>query len=269
MRAYLDPTMEGDDVKARRVAGAEKMRRHRAKNKLEGIVPTKNQIELRRTSQKEWTIKNKDNLRIYKRQWALNNYYKNHEENKELAKHRQRRKNGNRARVSPRQLAKFQGKTRYTTGKPCIRGHTAERLVSNGRCIKCMYEYREEYWDKNPDSYYQSLAARYERVQADPRQKLMANLRIRLHRAIRNGNGSAVVDLGCSIPEFMDYIEKQFLPGMTWENWGRDTWHLDHIKPLASFDLTDREQFLEACHYTNFQPLWAMDNMRKNRHALT
>jgi hypothetical protein len=76
--------------------------------------------------------------------------------------------------------------------------------------------------------------------------------------------GSAVSDLGCSIPELKAYLEKMFQPGMTWENWG--AWHIDHIIPLASFDLTDREQFLKACHYTNLQPLWAPDNQRKGKH---
>lgn len=75
--------------------------------------------------------------------------------------------------------------------------------------------------------------------------------------------GSAVDDLGCTIPELMAHLERRFLPGMTWANWSRHGWHIDHIKPLASFDLTDREQFLAACHYTNLQPLWAVDNLRK------
>lgn len=48
---------------------------------------------------------------------------------------------------------------------------------------------------------------------------------------------------------------------MTWENWG--AWQLDHIRELALFDLTDRAQFLEACHYTNYQPLWMADNLAK------
>lgn len=74
-------------------------------------------------------------------------------------------------------------------------------------------------------------------------------------------NGSAVRDLGCSIPEFKTYIENKFVDGMSWDNHGE--WHLDHIKPLASFDLTDRSQLLIACHYTNYQPLWAIDNLKK------
>ena len=73
--------------------------------------------------------------------------------------------------------------------------------------------------------------------------------------------GSAVRDLGCSIPAFRLYIENQFEPGMSWDNYGK--WHLDHVMPLSGFDLTDRTQFLEACNWLNYQPLWAADNIRK------
>jgi hypothetical protein len=76
--------------------------------------------------------------------------------------------------------------------------------------------------------------------------------------------GSAVRDLGCTIEQFRRYIESLWLPGMTWETYGRNGWHFDHIVPLSSFDLTDPEQFKKACHYTNLQPLWAADNIRKS-----
>lgn len=93
--------------------------------------------------------------------------------------------------------------------------------------------------------------------------RLTTVLRTRLYKAVKNGykTGSAVRDLGCTIEEFKVYIEEQFTEGMSWDNHGK--WHLDHIKPFAVFDLAIREQLLEACHYTNYQPLWAKDNMSK------
>jgi len=100
----------------------------------------------------------------------------------------------------------------------------------------------------------------------DIQYKLSCNLRNRLCCAINNNQkaGSAVKDLGCSIDELKSYLESKFSTGMTWDNWTTDGWHIDHIKPLASFDLTDRQQFIEACHYTNLQPLWATDNLIKS-----
>ena len=75
--------------------------------------------------------------------------------------------------------------------------------------------------------------------------------------------GSAVRDLGCTIEELKLYLAAKFQPGMSWENWSFAGWHIDHIRPLASFDLTDSAQFKLAVHYTNLQPLWAKDNFSK------
>jgi hypothetical protein len=88
-------------------------------------------------------------------------------------------------------------------------------------------------------------------------------LRTRLWGALKGKAkiGSAVRDLGCTIPELIVHLEKQFTKGMTWDNKGK--WHIDHIKPLSMFDLTDKKQFLEACNFMNLQPLWALDNIRK------
>jgi hypothetical protein len=95
--------------------------------------------------------------------------------------------------------------------------------------------------------------------------KLADALRTRTRIAIRNGqrSGSAVRDLGCTISELKTYLEARFKPGMTWESWSLHGWHIDHIKPLVEFDLSDRQQFLQACHYTNLQPLWAEENLAK------
>ena len=91
-------------------------------------------------------------------------------------------------------------------------------------------------------------------------------LRIRFSIAIRNNqkSGSAVRDLGCTIEFFKVFIEKQFKSGMSWDNWGK--WHLDHKVALRNkdIDLTKREDILKVLHYTNYQPLWAIDNIRKS-----
>lgn len=106
------------------------------------------------------------------------------------------------------------------------------------------------------------------RIATDPQFRLACALRTRLVVAVREDSksGSAVRDLGCTIAELKAHLESKFQPGMTWENWSLHGWYIDHIRPLASFDLTDREQLLQAVHYTNLQPLWATDNIRKSDH---
>ncbi len=93
--------------------------------------------------------------------------------------------------------------------------------------------------------------------------RLKSNLRSRIKQAFKKNykTGSAVRDLGMPIILFQLYIASKWKPGMCWSNYGK--WHLDHIIPLVSFDLTNREEFLKACHYTNYQPLWAFENLSK------
>ena len=85
----------------------------------------------------------------------------------------------------------------------------------------------------------------------------------RLGDALRRGGYTkktrTIKALGCSYEKLKEHLEAQFQPGMTWENWGE--WHIDHIVPLASADT--EEELLRLCHYTNLQPLWATDNLRK------
>lgn len=99
----------------------------------------------------------------------------------------------------------------------------------------------------------------------DIQYRLQCNLRTRFCNAVKDNfkSGSAVSDLGCTIADFKLYIEKEFVEGMTWDNWGRCTWHLDHKIPLSKFDLTNRQELLRAVHYTNLQPMWAKENLEK------
>ncbi len=67
--------------------------------------------------------------------------------------------------------------------------------------------------------------------------------------------------IGCSKKELIQHLEKQFQPGMTWENYGK--WHIDHIKPLSKFNIKNKKEVAMAMHYTNLQPLWATENQKK------
>jgi len=100
----------------------------------------------------------------------------------------------------------------------------------------------------------------------DPAYKLAALLRTRLYNVLKrkSKNGSAIELLGCTTEEAVKYIEKQFLPGMTWDNWTWKGWHIDHKIPLSSVDLTNKKQLAKVCHYTNLQPMWWYDNIKKS-----
>jgi len=108
-------------------------------------------------------------------------------------------------------------------------------------------------------------------------ERLKNILRNRLNSAIKNNHksGSAVNDLGCSIEEFKSHLEKQFFDNprtgerMTWDNHTLSGWHIDHILPLDSFDLTSREETIIACHYSNLRPLWAKENIIKSNKLLS
>jgi len=97
--------------------------------------------------------------------------------------------------------------------------------------------------------------------------KLRGAIRHRLLLALKGKKkiGSAIRDLGCTVQELKIYLENRFQSGMTWDNWTPKGWHIDHIVALANFDLTNREQFLRACHFTNLQPLWGIENIKKGK----
>lgn len=105
-----------------------------------------------------------------------------------------------------------------------------------------------------------------ERFQADKKYRIECMLRRRLQLALKAQSarkaGKTYEMLGISAAELMDYLATMFKPGMSWDNHGK--WHIDHIRPCASFDLTDPEQQRECFHYTNLQPLWAADNLAKS-----
>jgi len=137
--------------------------------------------------------------------------------------------------------------------------------------IERISERKKDYYSKNKSNIIlNNLQYIVRRSKYDIAYKISRNLRSRLYQAIRNNykSGSAVRDLGCSIECLKKYLESKFQLGMSWNNYGRNGWHIDHIKPVSSFDLTDKNQLKIACHYSNLQPLWAKDNLRKSNNEI-
>lgn len=124
-------------------------------------------------------------------------------------------------------------------------------------------EYDKQYRIDNADKIKQ-YKQQWEQENRSIERKIKTNLRSRVYRAVKYGYKSkhTMELLGCTIDQFLDHLESQFQPGMTWENYGSD-WHIDHIQPCASFDLTNPSEQEKCFHYTNCQPLWKEDNLKK------
>jgi hypothetical protein len=124
--------------------------------------------------------------------------------------------------------------------------------------------YRKNNWD-----YILNRQKKYtkKRKQEDPIFQLSINLRGRIKAYLKckgiSGRLSKSTQemVGCSPKELREYIENKFVDGMSWDNYGAKGWHLDHIIPLCSANT--KEEAIKLNHHTNFQPLWATDNLKK------
>jgi len=137
-------------------------------------------------------------------------------------------------------------------------------------------EYNQNYYEQNKEEIlkyksskpYRKHSRYYEKQKRknDMSFRITGSLRSRLNLAIRKNkkHGTTMELIGCSIDDLKEYLSKLFQKGMSWENYGKNGWHIDHIKPCASFDLTKPEQQKLCFHYSNLQPLWAIDNIKKS-----
>lgn len=142
---------------------------------------------------------------------------------------------------------------------------------------------QRDFCKRNPESIKKTLRKSYLKRKASGkineyvRLRRQKDLNFRLKGALRNrinsvlkGAESAKIArteelLGCPLWHLMAHFDFLFKPGMTWENHG-PVWHIDHIKPCAKFDLTNPEQQRACFHWTNLQPLFAEENLRKSDH---
>lgn len=159
-------------------------------------------------------------------------------------------------------LSKEEKERRRENNKKYVKEHKEELYKNN----KKYREENREVLNANRNKYF------LKRKAEDENYKLSYLLRDRFRKALKGEykTGSAVRDLGCSIPFLKFYLEEMFYDSssgekMMWENHGcgNSKWHLDHIVPLSLFDLTDRDQFLAAFNFRNLRPLWGYDNNKK------
>jgi hypothetical protein len=110
-----------------------------------------------------------------------------------------------------------------------------------------------------------SKAYKKQKYHSDIEYKLLSNVRSRMSHIFSGRKSKRTLELlGCSVEEYKSYLESKFQDGMSWKNHKHDGWHIDHIIPLSSFDLSNEEELIKAFHYTNTQPLWAFENLSKN-----
>ena len=146
---------------------------------------------------------------------------------------------------------------------------------------KKLFKTNNEWQRKNRD-YLNKYAREYrqknkQKVQAivckSTKKRLKKDVTFRLSHSIRCSISSSIRRmgytkksrtykiLGCTFEELKQHLKSQFQEGMTWDNYGRDGWHIDHIYPVSK--ARDEQHLLELNHYTNLQPLWKRDNMAK------
>ncbi len=178
--------------------------------------------------------------------------------------------------------------------KTCTKCTTMQPLLNFGKkashadglqywCKFCCKEYKKSYYYSNLDKARQERlswknankekVAIYRRLHSSQRYqndsifRIVKNQRNRVKELVTNKPTSFAKSIGCDSDFLKSYLESQFSPGMTWNNYGNgeNHWNIDHIRPLASFEnLQDKDQFKEAFNYKNLQPLWWRDNLLKS-----
>lgn len=191
---------------------------------------------------KKWAINHKEELKKYRKR-----YYEEHKENH--SKQMKKWYKDNQDKI----------KKYYEENKEEIAIRVKKYQDENKeKTAKRMKKYREENKEKlNSD--------RKKKYDLDENFRIRSNLRTRLNKTLKGTIKSAptLELLGCSIEFLKKHLESQFKEGMNWNNHSKTGWHIDHIKPCSKFDLSKPEEQRACFSYSNLQPLWAEENIRK------
>ena len=224
-----------------------------------------NNAEAVKKSRKKTYQKNKDKINAYKKTWYLKNIEKIKEKKKIY-----NIKNAEKLALAKKNYAlkhkdklKEYRKQYYLKNAEKIRLKGMEYRKNNAVIIK---QRKKEYYSKpiNKIKKNMTLNLRYKK---DLNFRISVNCRAYLKTIFRKYKHKKSATfrelLGCSIDDLKAHLKKQFKPGMSWNNHSYKGWHIDHIKPISSFNLECPLQQMACFHYSNLQPLWAYENLSK------
>ena len=209
------------------------------------IIYTKTRVDENKTYLKLWKINNPNYQKKFREKNPnyVKEYYKN---NKEVLLER---------------VKKHYHENKETI-LPKIRERSSKYYYDNR---ETRLEYRKEYNKNNREKRNEYLS---NKKKIDPIYRLSCIVRNIIYSFLKNKNitkqNKTFNIVGCSPELLKEYLEKQFVDGMCWDN--RNEWHIDHIIPLSSANT--EEEIYKLCHYTNLQPLWAEDNLKKSNKIL-
>jgi hypothetical protein len=230
-------TSDGDDIKKQKIK--EYKRKYYTLNKEKVNQYSKKWYlknkERKSKKSKERYLKNKEIVSKQRKEW----YLKNEEKVKQQSKKWYLKNKERRAKKSKEWVIKNKEKHR--------------------QLMKKWFSKNKEYIRKKNK----------ERRETDPIFRMVSNIRRRILSALKGKNKSAntMKLLGADIEQVWKHLESTFKPGMTKENHGK--WHVDHIRPCSSFDLSKPEEQAKCFHYTNLQALWAHENLSKGDKFVT
>jgi hypothetical protein len=222
----------------------QKRKEYRLNNKEKQKQYKKEYYLNNKEKQKQYYLNNKEKQKQYKKEYYLNNKEKIKQKTKEYCLNNKEKIK--QWRLNNREKQKQYKKEYYLNNKEKIKQKCKQWRLNNKKHIREYYHKYEK-----------------ERFKIDPNYKLVKLIRNRIKSVLKGiyKSKSTIKLLGCSIEECWQHLESKFQPGMTRENHG--LWHVDHIRPCALFDLKCPVQQLACFHYTNLQPLWAIDNIKK------
>jgi len=159
--------------------------------------------------------------------------------------------------------------------------HKGKKDGYSSNCLVCIRKKNKKYRDNNKDKelkrvmrflsknpeWHKNYMKKYSSIKrdSDPLYKLKHNIRVRILKFMKSiglkKTNKTFSIVGCSPDYLKYYIENKFTEGMSWDKFGKEI-HIDHIIPLSS--AKTEEDIYKLCHYTNLQPLWSVDNLKKS-----